>query len=487
MDNYWKERTDARLLVSETLGVRAIADIDEIYSRSLSNIDAEIKSIYANYAKKGVLPISELNKALTSGEREAFQVKAIAKASELGINASQVYDERYLFRLTRLEALKEQIRLEILSLTELEESINRELYTDVVEGNYRAAQLGYAEVGILPSFTELDRTILNEILRSHWEGGYFSSRVWSNTGRLAVELPAIIGGGLLSGTSYQKTSQLLRERFGVSQYEAVRLVRTETNYFHNQSELQSMIDDDINYYEYDAVMDNRTSDVCEGLDGKVFKTTEAVVGKNYPPMHVLCRSSPNPILSGSEIGRDEDGNRISIRDRTSLQGGIATTQNRASRLSNGIENWKDRYRNSPVENAVVYDYNTGRQIARQTGTVDEIDFSERQWARVKGNFLMHNHPNDPKTSFSPTDVEIALRQGAYETIVVGNNGDYHMRFRKMTKKQRDLIADDVKIEFKKAISQYGDMDDELLYRNLWTGFAEKHGLKYWEKPYYATQ
>lgn len=44
-------------------------------------------------------------------------------------------------------------------------------------------------------------------------------------------------------------------------------------------------------YEYSAIMDDRTSDVCQGLDGKLFKAgTEPV-----PPLHFQCRSVLSPI------------------------------------------------------------------------------------------------------------------------------------------------------------------------------------------------
>lgn len=42
-------------------------------------------------------------------------------------------------------------------------------------------------------------------------------------------------------------------------------------------------------YVYHAVMDDATCDECKALNGMEFRTEDAVVGVNYPPMHPNCR------------------------------------------------------------------------------------------------------------------------------------------------------------------------------------------------------
>ena len=50
-----------------------------------------------------------------------------------------------------------------------------------------------------------------------------------------------------------------------------RLVRTESNYYHNQIDLRAYEDKEIDKYRYLAVLDNRKSDICQELDGQVFE------------------------------------------------------------------------------------------------------------------------------------------------------------------------------------------------------------------------
>ena len=44
-------------------------------------------------------------------------------------------------------------------------------------------------------------------------------------------------------------------------------------------------------YEFVAVLDLRTSEICRSLDGKVFYTKDAQQGVNMNPMHPFCRST----------------------------------------------------------------------------------------------------------------------------------------------------------------------------------------------------
>jgi uncharacterized protein with gpF-like domain len=47
-------------------------------------------------------------------------------------------------------------------------------------------------------------------------------------------------------------------------------------------------------YEYSAVMDDRTSDICADLDGKFFSVQDA--NSVQPPLHFNCRSQFIPVF-----------------------------------------------------------------------------------------------------------------------------------------------------------------------------------------------
>lgn len=299
-DNYWRDRTIARLLKAEGKGVTALSKILPIYNQAQSNIDKAIQALYDNYSKKGLLDVSELKKSLSPTEQKVFLKKLEVKMRALGINPDDVFDQRYLSRLSRLEALKEQVRIEVMSIAPDEVKLSESTYSSIAKSSYAGMQGDMQTLGVNPAFSTLDTSIVNEMLRHQWYGGNYSSRIWGNTDELAQRLPIILGSALSSGQSYEKTARMLREEFEVSQYNASRLVRTESNFFHNQAELQSYIDDGIIDYDYDAVMDGKTSKICKRLNNKRFKVKDAVVGLNYPPMHGHCRSTTAPVFVGDE-------------------------------------------------------------------------------------------------------------------------------------------------------------------------------------------
>ena len=73
----------------------------------------------------------------------------------------------------------------------------------------------------------------------------------------------------------------------------VRTATTHTSNLARQATFEAN-NDVILGYEWVSTLDNRTSSVCKGLDGKVFKNSDS--NKRYPPAHPNCRSSTAPVL-----------------------------------------------------------------------------------------------------------------------------------------------------------------------------------------------
>lgn len=290
-EQYWEKRSIERLVSSEKLTKKEIPVILDIYDQALKNIDKDIKSIYSNYSKNGILDVNELKKALNAKEKREFLKKVSDSADILGLDKNKVFDSRYLSRVTRLQALQIQMQLYVESIAPQAVNAEYNLFGNIIQRTYKSLQSVFGLKGAEVAFSTLDKKVVDAILRSKWVGGNYSSRIWNNTDEFAKQIRKIIGGSLGSGQSYEKTSRLIRERFSVSKNNAMRLVITETNYHHNQAELQSYTDNGFEKYKYLAKLDGRTSSICRNLNGKTFKTSEAKPGKNYPTMHPYCRST----------------------------------------------------------------------------------------------------------------------------------------------------------------------------------------------------
>lgn len=171
--------------------------------------------------------------------------------------------------------------------------------------------------GIMDSFTLVNDKAVKEIIDHEWKDGNFSERIWSNTDELAREVKQVLLEGELTGASEAKMAAKIEERFKVGMYKARRVIRTESNYCINQSELKGMKDAGFDEYEFISLGENAENvcGTCDDLDGQRFKIADAVVGVNCPPMHPFCRckvTTPQETLEDiqADIDRILEGTSI---------------------------------------------------------------------------------------------------------------------------------------------------------------------------------
>jgi len=112
-----------------------------------------------------------------------------------------------------------------------------------------------------------------------------------------------LSNGISSGLSQSEIIGQLKEVFEpyIVAYDGYKLdavIRTNYATTYMQSKLAyfepAKQDGTIYGYQYSAIMDSRTTDICAGLDGRIFKADN--VGDIEPPLHMQCRSTLIPIL-----------------------------------------------------------------------------------------------------------------------------------------------------------------------------------------------
>ena len=59
--------------------------------------------------------------------------------------------------------------------------------------------------------------------------------------------------------------------------------------------------DNMRGMEYSAIMDSRTTEVCSGLDGKIFKMSDPQLDNLRPPNHYNCRSVLVPVTVFDDV------------------------------------------------------------------------------------------------------------------------------------------------------------------------------------------
>ena len=120
-----------------------------------------------------------------------------------------------------------------------------------------------------------------------------------------VGLKDVFINGLIRGDSYKTMQNNLMRATDITAGKAKLLVRTESNAIFNQSVLDVINDNPlVKGYRFRAVLDSRTSKICQEHDGEYIPKEDVKPGVNYPPLHPNCRSTVTTVLVDEDEKKD---------------------------------------------------------------------------------------------------------------------------------------------------------------------------------------
>ena len=216
----------------------------------------------------------------------------------------------YSFRMKRLERLSDDLDRMRESIYHSEKTGSDAFYSDLMKDSYYKATFDLQQqTGLAYGFSGLPESEIKHLQSFSWvgDGSTYSTNIWKNTGKLTSSIKDELLMSLMTGRGTRETAQAIAERFNVGQNDARRLVRTESAFFHNQMELLSYEEADIEKYIFVAVLDKRTSRICQEHDNQVYDRDKATTGVNCPPMHPWCRSTT--------VAYDEDADYSKLKRR----------------------------------------------------------------------------------------------------------------------------------------------------------------------------
>jgi len=115
---------------------------------------------------------------------------------------------------------------------------------------------------------------------------------------------------MILGRSPDESIKAIAAKVNTSRANAGRLVMTEQAYFTSLAEKNAYKELGVDTYQIHATLDNRTSPICQDMDGQVFPTSKFQAGVTAPPFHPWCRTTTVPYFdddAGERIARGEDG------------------------------------------------------------------------------------------------------------------------------------------------------------------------------------
>ena len=312
--DYWTKRK-ANLIYEQMDKAEKQADkFDKVYKESKAYLDKQINKIFDKFQRDYGLSERDARHVLKNmkDQKGLNELRKVLEARPNDPNIQRLLADldspAYAYRMKRLERLNDDLDRMRESIYHSEKSGSDAFYSDLMKDSYYKATFDLQQqTGLAYSFSDLPETEIKRLQGLKRTGEAYSDRIWSNTGALASSVKDELLVSLMTGRSARATAQVIAERFEVGQNKARRLVRTESAFFHNQMELLSYEDAEITKYKFVAVLDKRTSHICQQHDNKVYNTDDAVPGVNYPPLHPWCRSTT--------IAYDEDADYSKLERR----------------------------------------------------------------------------------------------------------------------------------------------------------------------------
>ena len=321
--DYWKDRFEQIEKICHDKGAVSYREIEEQYRKAQKEIESRISVWYQRFAVNNGITMQEARRLLTSGELAELKwdvneyIKYGQQNAIDGKWMKQLENASAKAHISRLEALKLQVQQQV------EVAFGNQL--DSIDSTMRAVySMGYMHtafeiqkgVGVGHNFAALNQRLIDEVLKRPWasDGKNFSDRVWSNKQKLINELNTTLTQGVILGKDPGKIISAMSKKLDVSKTAAGRLVMTESAAFASRAQEDCFKELDVEEYEIVATLDSHTSEICQDMDGKVFKMSERQIGVNAPPFHVNCRTTTAPHFDDwEELGIDRE--RVARNDK----------------------------------------------------------------------------------------------------------------------------------------------------------------------------
>lgn len=289
---------------------------DKVYQEAKTYLDKEINKIFDKFQRDYGLSQVDARQVLKNmkDKKDLNELRKVLEARPNDPNIQRLLADldspAYSFRMKRLERLSDDLDRMRESIYHSEKTGSDAFYSDLMKDSYYKATFDLQQqTGLAYGFSGLPEREIKHLQSFSWlgDGSTYSTDIWKNTGKLTSSIKDELLISLMTGRDTRETAQAIAERFNVGQNDARRLVRTESAFFHNQMELLSYEEADIEKYIFVAVLDKRTSRICQEHDNQVYDRDKAVPGVNCPPMHPWCRSTT--------VAYDEDADYSKLKRR----------------------------------------------------------------------------------------------------------------------------------------------------------------------------
>lgn len=305
--NYWEKRFE-RLKRQQMGKAEAVtADLRKEYQKALEALRKDILDWYYRYAEENQMSLADAKRELNVRELKAFRLTLkeyieLAKEKDLPPEYVKMLNKASIrVRLDRSQELYLKTARYVEELAKSQNVSMNHLLSNVYEDSvYKTAHETQKMKGEYSTFREVAKQDIETTISKPWanDGKDFSERIWDNKSQLINTLQTEMTQSFMIGEGVAPLINRIQKRFDVSYSNAKRLVETETAYVQEKAMLDTYDDLGVEQYQILAVLDMRTSDICQHLDKKIFDKKDAKPGITMPPFHCYCRSTTVPYIEG---------------------------------------------------------------------------------------------------------------------------------------------------------------------------------------------
>lgn len=299
---YWIKRMDEIFAYVDRTDIDFFDELQTIYTESRQSIQKEIYSFYAQYAKDNQITLQEAKKRLMREDLSDYRENAEkyfkqAKDSKDPELLKRLNEQYKSGKVTRLEALELDMAYQLGKLS-------NELHKSFSSYLKEVAKYAYRKVNFGNSASTLNSSALKQLVETPFNGKNYSDSIWGNVDDLAADLKSILTKGFVRGMSPADMARELRKKYNVAKGRSEAIVRTDGTNIINNATAKRYAEAGLTKYVFLAHIDSRTTEICKGLNGKLFELKDFQPGLNAPPMHVNCRSTIVP--DDKELGMEDD-------------------------------------------------------------------------------------------------------------------------------------------------------------------------------------
>lgn len=301
--DYWRKRFELIEDAQNKKGETYYKDLEKAYIQTMDEIEKDILKWYNRFATNNEITLEEAKRLLKSDELREFRwtvEEYIKYGQKNAINQQwmkQLENASARVHISRLESLRIQLQHHIEKLyggqiegfERLMKEIYQEQYYHTIFEVQKAFNVGF-------TLQVLDERVLTKVISKPWTADNltFSARIWRDRNLLINTLHTELTQAFARGEGPDRVISVIQKKMNTSRTNAARLVQTEQAFFSASAQKEAFKELDVERYEIVATLDSKTSEICQSMDGKVFRMSEYEPGVTASPFHPRCRSTQIP-------------------------------------------------------------------------------------------------------------------------------------------------------------------------------------------------